>query len=111
MNLNKLFDSIGTIDAELDCLYPVYLLYPEIPRYRIIYDEKYFMPLVKKHFEETKDIEAGDLLLFLIFNSFHFGIYAGDNKFFHCCKNHKLRISRFSGYKGFLKGVYKFIKN
>ncbi|OGI00480.1 MAG: hypothetical protein A2Y25_12075 [Candidatus Melainabacteria bacterium GWF2_37_15] len=108
MNINILFQNIGSIDEKLDCLYPVYLLYPEIPKYEFIYDEEYFTPLIKRHFREIEEFNAGDLLVFKLLNSFHFGIYAGNGNFFHCCKKHKLRISRLSGYKKYLKGCYKW---
>ncbi len=107
MNLNILYKHIGTTDEKLDCLYPIYLLYPQIPRYEIIYDEEYFMPLVKKHFAGTKKPEPGDLLIFKMLNNYHFGIYAGEGKFFHCCKKHKLRVSRLGGYGRFLRGCYR----
>lgn len=108
MNINILYKNIGTIDETLDCLYPVYLLYPQIPEYEIIYDENYFTPLIKRHFCETEELKTGDLLVFRLPNNFHFGIYAGDGQFFHCCKRHKLRISRLSGYIKFLRGSYRW---
>lgn len=113
MNLNVLYQHIGTYSRELDCLYPVYLLYPRIPKYKIIQDEDYFLPLVKKYFKEIalskKTIFIkGDLLIFKLYNGFHFGIYAGNEEFFHFCKRHNLRITRLSGYKKFLKGVYRW---
>ena len=108
MNINILFQNIGSVDEKLDCLYPVYLLYPEIPKYELIHDEEYFTPLIKKHFREIEELSTGDLLVFKMFNNFHFGIYAGKGTFFHCCKKHKLRVSRLSGYKKYLKGCYKW---
>jgi len=108
MNLDILFKNIGKIDEKLDCLYPMYLLYPQIPKYKLIQDEKYFKPLINKHFYKTDSPEKGDLLLFRLFNGFHFGIYAEDGKFFHCCKKHKLRLTNLSGYKKFLEGCYKW---
>lgn len=106
MKLDILYQKVGTIDEALDCLYPVYLLYPDIPKYRIIYDENYFNPLIKKHFEETQEIKAGDLIVFRLLNNYHFGIYAGNGEFFHCCKRHKLRVSRLAGYRKLLIGCY-----
>lgn len=108
MNLENLYTSIGSYDPNLDCLLPVYILYPQIPRYELIYNEEYFIPLVKKHFKETNELNAGDLLIFKLPNSFHFGIYACDGEFFHCCKKHKLRVSRLSGYRKYLIGQYRY---
>ncbi|HSA06138.1 MAG TPA: NlpC/P60 family protein [Candidatus Gastranaerophilales bacterium] len=108
MNISILCQNIGGYDEKLDCLYTVYLLYPEIPSYNLIQDENYFVPLINKYFIEIQTPEQGDLLLFKLFNGFHFGIYAGDDKFFHCCKKHKLRLTNLSAYKKFLKGVYKW---
>jgi len=112
MNLNNLYRHTGTYNPELDCLYPVYLLYPGIPEYELIQDEAYFKPLIEKHFRgiNPNELESGDLLVFKMFNGFHFGIYAGENRFFHCCKNHNLRISRLSGYKKFLKDTYRWYR-
>jgi len=108
MNINILYNHIGTIDETLDCLYPIYLLYPQIPRYELIHDEEYFIPLVNKHFKEIQELITGDLLFFKLPNDYHFGVYAGGGNFFHCCKKHKLRISRLSGYKKFLRGSYRW---
>lgn len=85
----------------------MYLLYPEIPRYELIQDKEYFFPLIKKHFDGVDKLEMGELLLFKVFNGYHFGVYAGNGEFFHCCRHHKLRISKLSGYKKFLLGIYK----
>ncbi len=108
MDLNILYKNIGTIDETLDCTYPVYLLYPQIPRYELIHDEEYFIPLVKKHFKETYELNTGDLIVFKLPNDYHFGIYAGEGKFFHCCRRHKLRVSRLSGYRKYLRGCYRW---
>ena len=112
MNLDNLYKHTGGYEENLDCLYPVYLLYPEIPKYKLIQNESYFRPLIEKYFHPVslKNIQKGDLLLFKMFNGFHFGIYAGHDKFFHCCKTHKLRLSRLSGYKKFLKDTYRWYR-
>ena len=112
MNFNNLYSHIGSYDEKLDCLYPVYLLHPEIPKYKIIQDEAYFKPIIKKHFKQvnSKEPQKGDLLVFKLFNGFHFGIYAGNNDFFHCCKKHKLRVSKLSIYNKFLKDIYRWYK-
>ncbi len=110
MNLNILFQKLGSIDEKLDCLYPIYLLYPKIPKYKLIQDEEYIKTLVNKHFTEISitDVQKGNLLIFKFFNGFHFGIYAGNNKFFHCCNKHKLRLTNLSAYKKFLRGTFKW---
>ncbi len=108
MSLKILFQNIGSYSDKLDCLYPIYLLHPEIPQYELIQDENYFLPLVKKHFIQVNEPQKGDLLVFKFAVGFHFGIYAGNRKFFHCCKRHKLRISRLSGYQNLLKGIYRW---
>ncbi len=110
MNLEVLLKNIGNYSQKLDCLYPVYLLYPKIPEYQLIQDEKYFQPLIKKHFKKTKNLQTGNLLVFKFANGYHFGIYAGNGSFFHCCKKHKLRISRLSGYRNFLKDIYRWYR-
>lgn len=108
MNLNILYQNIGCYVEKQDCLFPVYLLYPKIPEYKLLQDEVYIKTLIKRHFFEVKSPEKGDLIFFYFVNGFHFGIYAGNNEFFHSCKKHGLRISRLSGYKKQLKGVYRW---
>lgn len=108
MNLDILSENIGGYCKKLDCLYPVYLLYPKIPYYRLIQSEAYFKPLIEKHFNRVHKLQKGDMLVFRFANGFHFGIYAGNEEFFHCCNTFKLRISRLSGYKKFLRGIYRW---
>ncbi len=108
MNLSILFEKIGSYNEKLDCLYPIYLLFPEIPEYRLVQDEAYFKPLIKKYFTEVNELKKGDLLVFKFLNGFHFGIYEEKGNFFHCCKRHRLRISGLSGYKTFLKDIYRW---
>jgi len=102
MNLDILYNNIGKkfdIDNYLGCLMPLYLLYPEIPKFQYFDNPFYFMPKVKRYFNsiEYKDLKAGDLIIFnKKFN--HFGIYASNDKFFHCLKDQDLRISRLSNY-------------
>jgi cell wall-associated NlpC family hydrolase len=103
-----LYDRIGGYDEKYDCLYPVYLLYPEIPLYERIQDENYFSPLIDRHFSLVKEPQKGDMLVFKFFNGYHFGVYAGGKQFFHCCEKFGLRISRLSGYRKFLKGIYRW---
>lgn len=108
MDLNNLYKKIGSYDANYDCLYPVYLLYPNIPDYEHIQDEKYIKSLIHRHFSLVKEAQTGDMLLFIFSNGFHFGVYAGTEKFFHCCEKFGLRISRLSGYSKYLKGIYRW---
>lgn len=108
MSLELLYKHIGSYNEQLDCLYPVYLLYPEIPKYKLVQDENYFQPLIEKYFCKTAESKEGDLLVFKFQNKFHFGIYNGCGKFFHCCKKFKLRLSRMKLYQKSLKGIYRW---
>lgn len=111
MNVGVIHDYIGTYSEKLDCLYPVYLVYQEIPHYNIVNDPAYFQPLIEKHFIPAADEpQEGDLLVFKLLNGYHFGIYVGDGRFAHCCKKYKLRISRLSMFEKYLKGVYRWFR-
>jgi cell wall-associated NlpC family hydrolase len=107
MDIEILYKKIGTYDEKLDCLYTGYLVYPDIPIYEIKQDKDYFIPLIEKHFFKVDDLKKGDLLILQFYNGFHFGIYAENDKFFHCCSKHKLRLSELRKYKKNLVGIYR----
>ena len=108
MNTGHLYKYIGTYDERMDCLYPGYLMYPEVPIYEIRQDEDYFLPLLAKHFIKVDEPQEGDLLVFKFRKGFHFGVYNEYGKFFHCCKRFKLRLSRLQTYQKSLKGIYRW---
>lgn len=109
MNLDNLYKNIGRANLILDCLYPIYLLYPDLPIYEINHDPKYVYNSIHKHFKEilNENLQDGDLILFEFENGFHFGIYCKPNKFFHYLANHKLRLTRFTHYKKYVKGYFR----
>jgi hypothetical protein len=112
MNLDNLYKNIGKEYTEnlLGCVMPIYLLYPEIPKYEYKDDTEYFLPLVKKHFSEiTKnDLKEGDLIILNTKKCNHFCIFAGKNKFFHCTEASKLQISKLDRYLNYVKYYFKY---
>jgi hypothetical protein len=113
MNLDVLQNKIGTIDEQLDCLYPVYLLYPEVPRYEIYHDIVYFKPIVEQYCKQISqdELKNGDIVVLRFFNGFHFTIYQEVDQIFHCCKTFKLRISNLNKYRKFIVGCYRWQKS
>ncbi len=109
MNIDILYKNIGAIDEKLDCLFPAYLVYPDVPKYELIHEKNYILTSLEKHFKKIDEIDllAGDLILFQFFDMFHFGVYAEDKKFFHCCKKHKLRLGNLERYRRYIKGFYQ----
>lgn len=107
----KILDkNIGNYDEKLDCLLPVYLIYPNIKKYKIINDFNYFIPKVLEYFAEVDSYKMikGDLIVFKFPNGYHFGVHAGNNKFYHCCKNHKLRVTKMNYYSKYIMGVFRW---
>jgi hypothetical protein len=98
----NLYDYIGVKQDsdKLDCLTPVYLMYPDLPKYRYNLDFDYIIKCFKKNFIEVKDPQINDVIIIgnLKKQALHFGVYAGSNKFFHCCNGHGLRVSNLSFY-------------
>lgn len=85
----------------LDCLTPIYLLYPNLPKYNYDLDFEHIDKCFKNHFFEATDLKVNDVIVIGNFakQQIHFGIYAGNDKFFHCCNDQGLRVSKLSIYK------------
>ncbi len=114
INLDILQNNIGKKYDEITmgCVNPVYLLFPDIPVYEFKIDEKYFLPLVKKHFDEIKDetLEDGDLLILKVSDDWHFGIFKKPNLIYHCTEKSKLRLSRLDFYKKYIVKKFRYKK-
>jgi hypothetical protein len=109
MNLDVLKNNIGTINERQDCLYPVYLLYPDLNEYEVIQDEDYFNPIILQNFSpiSIEELKDGDLIVLKFFNGYHFAIYKEKNQIYHCCAKFKLRISSLEKYQKNIIGCYR----
>ena len=111
MNLKILDENIGKpyLEQTMGCMYPAYLLRPDVPEYDFNLDIDYFLPLVKKHCKEIdiRTIESGDLVMIKIRSDYHFGIFKEPNMIYHCTQNSKLRLSRIDIYKKYIVKAFK----
>lgn len=111
MNIEVLHKNIGHDYDEslLGCVMPVYLLYPEIKKYEYLDDEEYFLPKVKKHFNEidSTNLQEGDLIILSVKKWNHFCIYAGKGLIFHCTEEGKLRLSKLVLYSKFIRYCFR----
>lgn len=110
--MDVLYQNIGKEYTEdlLGCAMPVYLLYPEIPKYEYKNDPEYFMPLVQKHFDEVpkEELAEGDLIILNVKRSHHFCIYAGKSMIFHCTKDKSFRLSKIDKYLKYVENCYRY---
>lgn len=126
--MKRLHDKIGTLYRRVDeqgyilgCLLPMYLLYPQLPRYRWeeIQKDKYWRNFCfrefKKYLKEVplEEIKKGDIILFWMpRGAFHLGICAGNDEMFHCWQSGKMELVKMSTYcfHKRLEGVYRWHK-
>lgn len=99
----------------LGCMAPVYVLYPEIPRYEWPNEGKDFFKavfcLLKKHGKEVRieDIEPGDVVAIrAFFNLLHIGVYIGDDTIVHCSPDTGMESFRMSMVRRSIKGVFRW---
>ncbi|MBU2703693.1 hypothetical protein Ga0466249_004841 [Sporomusaceae bacterium BoRhaA] len=97
------------------CMMPVYMLYPEIPRYDWPEEGKYFaesvLALLKKHGCPIKldEIKSGDVVAFRMpFGFLHIGVYMGDDWIVHCMTDETMERCRFSYAIRRLDGVFRW---
>lgn len=89
------------------CFYPVYKMYPRLPRYKLPYvdnDEKNYIKgiaLVKRHFKEVKTLEKGDIIATKFRDELHVALYIGEGKILHVFKEHKLQINRLNFFRDY----------
>jgi len=94
------------------CMAPVWMLYPDLPRYEWPEDETQLGLIMEKEFGEhliqveSGDMQVGDIILIqLFFGLLHPGIYIGNGKIIHCLSLTGMEIMRFSSVR--VKGVYR----
>ncbi|MDR1169051.1 MAG: hypothetical protein LBK53_09235 [Heliobacteriaceae bacterium] len=111
MDLSVLDENIGKPYSQITmgCMQPVYLLKPDLPQYDFNLDINYFLPLVKKHYEEIdiNEIKSGDLLMIKVREDYHFAIFKEPNLIYHCTKNSKLRLSRIELYRKYIVKAFR----
>lgn len=94
----------------LGCMFPIYLMYPHLPRFDWPDNLGEFMrTMFKKHLEiiELEDIEKGDLVLIrLPFGLVHPAVYIGNDEIIDCMIETGLQKSRLSIYSR-IEGVFR----
>lgn len=102
--------------SALGCMMPVYMLYPDIPRYAWP-DAQTFpetvLNLLKKHGQTIpeSEMQPGDVLAFRMpFNLLHMGVYIGNDQIVHCMTNDTMEICRLSFIIRRLEGVFRWLR-
>ena len=122
MRPKDLLQHIGAAYRKLDendkaygCMMPVYMLYPELPRYDWPEEGKGFVEavlnLLKKHGHPVNlaDIQPGDVVAFRMpFGFLHIGVYLGDDWIVHCVPNDTLERCRFGYICRRLEGIFRW---
>ena len=107
------FDNEGNF---ISCLEPMYLLYPELPRFKQVKTKDCFefaLARIQENLKEIseKDIQPLDIVVFHKFQrTLHIGIYIGNNNIIHCAIGKTYEIIRLSTHKELIKGYYRFEK-
>ncbi|MFA7658767.1 MAG: hypothetical protein WCY19_04980 [Candidatus Gastranaerophilaceae bacterium] len=98
----------------LNCFSPVYLIYPNAPKFKKPKGNRcfdYALLKVKKYCSEIpkEDMKPFDIIVFYkVFRAMHIGIYLGDGLIFHCGLDKKYQIIRLVKYYEFIKGVFRY---
>lgn len=122
MKPEDLINYIGAEYRKLDengkaygCMMPVYMLYPEIPRYDWPEEGKGFpekvLELLKTHGKPVRlqDIRPGDVIAIrALFNFLHIGVYVGDDQVVHTSPDNGMESFRLSMVIRSVKGVYRW---
>ena len=95
----------------LGCMLPVYLLYPNSPRFK--WPPRYKLGgFMEQQFDkhatkiDIQDIQPGDVVLIKLFEGLlHPAVYLGNDKVAHCLDSTGIQLSRLSPMR--VKGVYR----
>jgi len=110
----KMFFDDGNYEG---CFYPVYFLYPNLPRYPLPnIDVKakenftYGIKKILKSFKrvDKKDAEKGDMFACDFDGELHVGILLEGDKLIHVFRGHTLKIDRLSFYQRRFKNLMFF---
>lgn len=104
------FDEKGNY---INCFAPVYLIYPNAPRFKKPKGNKcfdYAFAKIKKYCTEIpkEEIKPLDIIVFhRAFRAMHIGIYLCEGLILHCGLSKKYEIIRFVKYYDVIKGVFR----
>ena len=108
----QMYNEDGTYQG---CFYPVQVLYPEKPRYKMRSaddDKNYFYGLskIKKHCVpvEDDDLQAGDIIVTRFRDELHVAVYYEYGKIIHVFRGHTLQVGRLKLFKDYL--AFRVIK-
>jgi hypothetical protein len=116
--MEKLFDLLGEPFEKfagdgtyLNCLYPLYVAYPDLPRYKMPKGNAFEFALKKfqEHLKkiDPKDIQKGDIVIFYkLQRTLHVGIYVGNDKVIHCGLE-RVELLRLKTVKHLIQWVYR----
>jgi len=121
MTINELIKCVGMPYRQLDengkalgCMLPIYLLYPEIPRYDWPPEDKfleYFLAILRKHGKKIElcNIQIGDVVAFhMPLNFLHVGVYCGNDEVIHCITGESLERFRLSMVSRRIEEVFRW---
>lgn len=122
MKPEELLQYVGKEYAKLDengkalgCMMPVYMLYPDIPRYEWPEEGKSFadsvMELLSRHGEKIsiESILPGDVVAIRAFFGYmHIGVYLGNDLVIHCSPDNNMESFRLSLVRRSVKGVFRW---
>lgn len=103
------FDAEGNY---LGCFEPLYLLYPDLPKYPLPKSSKaYFSLGTQRIFENFEQVEMPKTLDMILFcfrkDMLHVGIYVEGRKFLHVQRGSAFEIQRLALYENKILGYYK----
>lgn len=97
------------------CMMPVYMLYPEIPKYDWPAEDDNFVEsvlnMLKKHghLVDQADIKPGDVVAFRMpFGFLHIAVYVGDDWMVHCMTGDTMERCRFSYACRRIEGIFRW---
>ena len=97
----------------LGCLAPIYLLYPNAPRFKWPRNKPFekMVVQIKKIFKQVPESEmvAGDILVVYVpANGRHVGVYLGAGEFIHCDSVSGMEVIKLYFLDRAVEGVYRW---
>lgn len=101
----QMFNEDGTYQG---CFYPIQVLYPEIPRYKLVSEDveenyNYGMAKIREYCDEVSpnDLKMGDIITAKYNKALHVAVYYEFGKMIHVFKEHSLQIGRLKLFSEF----------